>query len=248
MTLIFYALRRELGGLRKRIAGRFALSDGLRGFRGRIGGEEVVLVATGIGIERARETARHALQTLPPPRLVISTGVAGGLIPELKAGDLVIADRLLLETEGGAFEEVAHIASDTLPLVRAAMRRAGLAPVEGPMVTVRRVLTAIADKRDAYRRYRATAADMESAAIALEVAGAGLSFVCVRAIIDEVDDELPGADLPDESGHVSPFKAAAFFLKNPSVLTQVPAIMKKMNHATVAIAAAIEALCADPGD
>jgi adenosylhomocysteine nucleosidase len=245
MILIFYALRRELGALRKRIADRSALAEGLRGVRGRIGAEDVVLVATGIGLERGRQTARHALQMLPHPRLVISTGVAGGLVPELKAGDLVIADRLLLESgSGAAFDEVARIAPDSLQLVRAAMRRAGLTPAEGAIVSVNRVLGGAGDKSEAYQRSGAAAADMESAAIAVEVAAASLPFVCVRAVIDEVGDELPGADLPDESGHISPFKAAAFFLKNPAVLTQVPAIMKKMNRATAAIAAAIEALCA----
>jgi adenosylhomocysteine nucleosidase len=245
MTLIFYALRRELGGLRKRIAERSPLNEGLRGLRGRIAGEDVVLVATGIGIERGRQAARRALQILPRPSLVISTGVAGGLLPELKAGDLVIADRLLMEsTNDGPFNEVARIAPDILRSVTGALARAGFTPAHGPMVTVRRVLAAADDKRDVYHRCGAAAADMESAAIALEAAADALPFVCVRAVIDELDDELPGADLPDEWGHVSPVKAAGFFLRNPAALMQVPAIMKKMNRATAAIAAAIEALCA----
>jgi adenosylhomocysteine nucleosidase len=244
VTLIFYALRRELGVLRKRIADRSPLHEGLHGLRGRIAGEDVVLVATGIGIERGRQTARRALQILPRPRLVISTGVAGGLAPELKAGDLVIADRLLMESAGGgSFHEVARIAPDTLRSVHEALARAGLSPGQGPMVTVHRVLAAAADKRNVYQRCGAAAAEMESAAIAVEAAAHALPFVCVRAVIDELDDDLPGADLPDESGHVSPVKAAGFFLRNPAALMRVPAIMKKMNRATAAIAAAIEALC-----
>jgi len=50
VILIFYALRRELSGLRKRIAQRAPLGPGLRGFKGRIGTEEIFLVATGIDI------------------------------------------------------------------------------------------------------------------------------------------------------------------------------------------------------
>jgi adenosylhomocysteine nucleosidase len=245
VTLIFYALRRELGGLRKRIVDRSALNERLHGLRGRIAGEDVVLVATGIGIDRGRQAARRALQTLPSPRLVISTGVAGGLLPELKTGDLVIADALLMESSsGGPADEIARIAPETLRSALGALARAGLTYAQGPIITVHRVLAAPADKRDIYQRYGAAAADMESAAIAVEAATKALPFVCIRAVIDEIGDELPGADLPDESGHVSPLRAAGFFLRNPAALMQVPAIMKKMNRAAAAIATAIEALCA----
>jgi nucleoside phosphorylase len=257
MVLVFYALRRELGGVRKRIGNRCALDQGLRGFRGRLGGEDIFLVATGIGTAPARDAARRALQTLLRPRLVISTGVAGGLSPDLRAGDLVIADRLLLESGDdsrsaslragsfsfGIFNEVARTAPDTVESVRIALRRAGLAAAVGPMLTARRVLSSAAAKHEAYARSGAIAVDMESAVIAAEVAVAGFPFVCLRAVIDEAHHEIPGADLADESGHVAPLSAAAFFLKNPSSLARVPAILKNLRRATTAIGSALEALC-----
>ena len=55
MILVFYALRRELSGLRKRIAQRAPLAPGLRGFKGRIGAEEIFLMATGIGVVHAHK-------------------------------------------------------------------------------------------------------------------------------------------------------------------------------------------------
>jgi adenosylhomocysteine nucleosidase len=248
MILIFYALRRELAHVRKRIGDRVALSGGLRGFRGRLGGEEVALVATGIGVGQAREAARRALQMLPQARLVISTGVAGGLTPELRAGDLVIADPLLLESEGeGAFEEVARVAPDTMRFVQGAFGRRGLTASCGPMLTMLRLVPTVAGKHAAYARSGAIAADMESAAIAVEMASCGVPFVCVRAIIDEAADEIPGAELVDDSGEVAPLKAAAYFLANPAALMRVPAILKKMSRATASIASALEALCPAPG-
>jgi adenosylhomocysteine nucleosidase len=245
MILVFYALRREVGDLRKRIADRSALAEGLRGFKGRIGGEDIALIATGIGVEQARRAARLALQMIPQPRMVISTGVAGGLAPELQAGDLVIADRMLLESSGdGVVTEVTRIAPEMMRFARAALRRAGLNAASGALLTARRVMASAAAKHDAYLRSSATAVDMESAAIAEELASACWPFVCVRAVIDGVDDEVPGADLPDEFGHVAPLKAVAYFVKNPSALAQVPATLKNFRRATVAIAAAMEALCA----
>jgi adenosylhomocysteine nucleosidase len=248
MILIFYALRRELGHVRRRIENRSALGNGLRGFRGRIGGEDVTMVATGIGIAQARATARHALQVLPQPRMVISTGVAGGLAPELRAGDLVLANRFLMESsDDGGFESVT-VTAEAVQSAHDALHRAGLTAAAGPMLTARRLLSSAAGKRGAHARSGALAVDMESAAIALEMARCTPPFVCVRAIIDAASDELPAAELAEESGEVSMLKAAAYFLKNPSALTQVPAIMKNMGRATAAIASALQALCSRVGE
>ncbi len=243
MILVFYALRRELGALRKRIGERCALGEGLRGLRGKLNGEELAMVATGIGIAQARDAARRALQTLPPPRLVISTGVAGALDPGLAAGDLVIADRLLIESESGGYEEAARTALVTLEMARGVLGRKGITAAAGTMLTARRVLASAAAKRQAYERCRAIAVDMESAAIAIEMAQCGAPFICIRAVVDEAGDEIPGAELAGESGKVSPLRAAAYFVRNPAALARVPAILKNLGRAAASIAAALSALC-----
>jgi adenosylhomocysteine nucleosidase len=244
VILIFYALRRELSGLRKRISQRAPLGPGLRGFKGRIGTEEIYLVATGIGIAQARESARRALQTLPPPRMVISTGVAGALAPNLRAGDLVIADRLLMEQNpDSSFEEVARLSPAIERSLHDVLGRAGLAVSTGALLTAGWLLAGAEAKRAAFGRTGAIAVDMESAALAVEVAGAGLPFVCVRAVMDEATDEIPGAELPDATGHIAPLKAAAYFIRNPGALAAVPATLRKLGRATASIALAMEALC-----
>jgi adenosylhomocysteine nucleosidase len=248
MILVFYALRREVGGMRRRIAGRSSLSNGLRGFKGRLGAEEIIAVATGIGVGRAHAAARQALHTFSRPRMVISTGVAGALVPALKAGELVIADRMLLveEQDGGvqdaSFNEVVRISADTLQIAQAALQRAGMAFATGALLTMHRVMTGAAARNAAHARSGALAVDMESAVIAMEAESAGAPFVCVRAIMDEFDDEIPGAELPDESGRVAPLKAAAYFLKNPASLALIPGVLKKLNRATGSIAAAVAAI------
>ena len=217
-----------------------------------MGDEDLALVATGIGIGAAREAVRHALQMLPPPRLVISTGVAGGLRPELNAGDLIIAERLLLEAEDGSASAIPvepaapslAAARDCVLSAQDALHRAGLPVAVGPLLTARRVLASAAAKREASQRTGAIAVDMESAVIAQEVAAAGYPFVCVRAVIDEAHHEIPGADLTDQTGRVAPLAAASYFIRNPMALAQVPALLKKLRRATISIAAALEALCA----
>ncbi len=244
MILIFYAFRRELSGFRKRITERAPLREGLRGFKGRIGNEELFLVATGIGIAPARESARRALQTLGRPRLVISTGVAGALAADLRAGDIVVADRVLLEeSPDSSFVEVTRLAPGIERSVRDTLGRTGLTVATGALLTAGWLLAGVEAKRAAFGRTGAIAVDMESAVIAAEIAGAGIPFVCVRAVMDEAGDEIPGAELPDASGHVAPLKAAAYFIKNPAALAGVPATLRKLSRATTAIASALEALC-----
>ncbi len=243
MILVFYALRHELGAIRKRVARRAALSDGLAGFTGSLGGERIAFVATGVGMARAQESARRALRAFAHPRLVISTGVAGGLAPQLKAGDLVIAQRLLIES-GGGYDEAGRIAPATLELVRQALERRHLNAAVGTTLSVPRVLSTAAAKRGAYVRSGALAVDMESAAIALAAAACGAPFVCLRAIIDEAADDLPASELAGESGHVSKLKAAAFLLKHPRVLARMPSVVKNLRLATASIGSALEALCA----
>jgi adenosylhomocysteine nucleosidase len=248
MILVFYALRRELGAVRKRIRNRRALDQGLRGFSGRLGGEDIFLVATGIGIAQAREAARRALQTQPHPRLVISTGLAGGLSPELRAGDLVIADRLLLEeSPDSSLREVGRLSPGIETAVRNALGRTGLTVSTGPLLTAGWLLAGVEAKRAAFERSGAIAVDMESAVLAMEVAAAGLPFVCVRAVMDEAEDEIPGAELPDATGHVAPLKAVAYFIRNPAALTGVPATLRKLARAAASIASALEALCTADG-
>ena len=93
MILIFYAFAREAAVFKRRLTGRAALGvEGLRGFRGRLGSAEIVGVATGLGIRRAADTARRALQSFAAADLVIATGLAGALSEELRPGDLVLAD------------------------------------------------------------------------------------------------------------------------------------------------------------
>ena len=71
----------------------------MRGFRGRLGAAEIIGIATGLGIPRAADTARRAMQSFASANLVIAAGLAGALSANLRPGDLVLADRLILDAE-----------------------------------------------------------------------------------------------------------------------------------------------------
>src|SRR5271166_3678296 len=68
--------------------------DGASIWRGRSGTTEITAGITGIGPGRGREVTRRLLGT-DPVDLVIMIGVAGGLDPALRIGDLVVPEAVL---------------------------------------------------------------------------------------------------------------------------------------------------------
>lgn len=244
MILIFYAFAREVGALKRRLQGRAALGiDGLRGFRGRLGATEIAAVATGLGIDRAADAARRALLSFASADLVIAAGLAGALDDRLQPGDLVLADRLILDAERDAPAAAAIAIPPTdLARFRTALEAHRLKFATGAILTAARILSDGAAKRDAQSRTGALAVDMESAAVAAEAYRRDLRFACVRAVLDTVDEEIVGAELAGADGEVRPLAAARFVLRNPKAMVGLARMMRSLNRATVALARALEAL------
>jgi adenosylhomocysteine nucleosidase len=248
VILIFYAFAREVGAFKRRLADRAALEiDGLRGFRGRLGSAEIVGVATGLGIRRAADTARRALPSFASADLVIATGLAGALSEELQPGDLVLADRLVLDDERpGLAPTTIAIPPVDLARFKAALEAHPLKFATGAILTAARILKNGAAKRDARANTGALAVDMESAAIAAETHRCGMRFVCVRAVLDTVDEEIVGAELAGPDGEVRLLAAAGFVLRNPAAVIALAHMARSLNRATAALANALEALSLPP--
>jgi len=248
VILIFYAFAREAGAFKRRLASRTALGiDGLRGFRGRLGATEIIGVATGLGIGRAADTARRAMQSLASADLVIAAGLAGALSEELQPGDLVLADHLILDGERAELAPVTiAIPSADLARFKAALEAHRLRFATGTILTAAQILKDGAAKRHAQAKTGALAVDMESAAIAAEAHRSGLRFACVRAVLDTADEEIVGAELAGTDGEVRPLAVAGFVLRNPAAVVGLARMMRSLNRATVALAAALEAL-SQPG-
>jgi adenosylhomocysteine nucleosidase len=105
MTIgILCAIPQELVHLRDALAGERAETvAGLRFDRGRLDGHEVVLVGAGIGKVNTALTATLLADRFAC-RMIVISGVAGGLDPALDIGDVVIADRTL-QHDAGVIEE-----------------------------------------------------------------------------------------------------------------------------------------------
>jgi len=130
---------------------------------------------------------RQLLATLDSTafRGVISFGVAGGLDPSLKSGDVVVATEVL----SGDTRFLAGLALNEEIIARAALRRRRV--VRGYLAGVERVIEATACKAALHSETGAAAVDMESHIAAAYAAEAGLPFAALRVIADPATRALP---------------------------------------------------------
>ncbi len=116
-----------------------------------------------------------------------SVGLAGGLDPALRAGDVVLphrvmsAGRALLATSAPWRERMAQALGS------------GRRLAAGSLLTSDQPLATVAAKSAAHRQSGAVAVDLESYAVAEIAERHGLPFVAIRVIVDTAADALPKA-------------------------------------------------------
>jgi adenosylhomocysteine nucleosidase len=155
---------------------------------------------------------------------LVSFGIAGALHPELRTGDVVVAQTVVDETGASApthSEWVRALLLQTPPVTPALSRgpserqtRADeWIPAQGrddergrikvgAILGLDHLLSSSQDKAAAFARSEAWAIDMESHHVARAAAAHNLPFVAIRAISDRSDETLPAclADFVDGEG------------------------------------------------
>jgi 4-hydroxy-3-methylbut-2-enyl diphosphate reductase len=153
----------------------------LRSERIALTGVDATLERCGMGARRVRSWLPR-LDRLAPEALVVA-GLAGGIDPALRAGDVVVASEV--RDASGVVRLPA-----AAPLV-AELRRHGLRVHHGPIVTSDRLVVARAE-RTALAMNGVLAVDMESAPIvrALAARPVPVPTAVVRVVVDTVDTPL----------------------------------------------------------
>jgi adenosylhomocysteine nucleosidase len=189
-----------------------------------------LIVSTGGDAERARQASSALIHQ--GAKGLLSFGLAGGLGPEARPGDLLLPETVVLP--GGA-----HVATDPAWRARleARLLHSGTAVHRGLVAGSDRLLTSADDKRRLYEATGAIAADMESHAIAEAARQAGLPFIVIRAVADPAGRTLPDAAgralSPD--GRVRPLAVARSLLDRPDDLPGLLALWRQSAraHATL---------------
>lgn len=145
------------------------------------------LACSGPGGERAAAAAERLVARGATG--LLSFGLCAGLDPELRPGALVLAERVIAETETYRVD----------PGWRAGLAEAldpdGLAVEGGTLLGADRPIAKAEEKRALFADTAARAVDMESHGVARVAAAAGLPFVTLRAVADPAERNLPRAAL-----------------------------------------------------
>lgn len=152
--------------------------DSKQVFQSRIAGSDVKVVLTGVGAQNAIRSVQAAVDELPD--VCITSGLAGGLKPERRPGDVLVARAARSEAPGEAFN------SDE-SLFNAAVE-CGAKPVNQFICAESVVRTAKDKSRLAAS---ADAVDMESFAIMKEMSKLGVRCVAVRSVADSAEMDVP---------------------------------------------------------
>jgi len=239
MTIaIVAAMPEELAPLRARLSGPVrqqptSLSSVILE-RGRLGGHEVAVAATGDGARNARQGVA-ALLGAAGARALIVIGVSGALSPELATADLVIASRVIDE-EGRVRE------ADVEGVAAAARATGGRAAV---VVSARRIADSVDEKRRLAQQAGGGLAvvDLESASYVAAAAEAGIPWIVLRAVSDTAGEALPpllNRSL-DAGGAVSRGRVLRGLLGDPGALPVLLTLRKRVAECALVLAGAADA-------
>jgi len=182
-------------------------------------GKELVIAYSKIGKVFSSLTASTLLEKFGCTKLLFS-GVAGAINPELKIGDLIIADKLCQHDldisifghdfgfvpEGAKFVET----DATLREVAKEVAKAnGLTLIEGTIATGDQFVASNERKEFIAKNFQADALEMEGASVAVVCDALNVPFFVLRAISDTANDD---AEMDFDAFMVSSAKISANFI------------------------------------
>lgn len=218
ITAILGALEKEITLLEGQLtAQRQQRIEGIRFVNGNLNGRSVVIAWTGVGKVNAAMTTTLLLEHFRPSE-VIFTGIAGGVNPQLQAGDIVIARKTAQHDLGvmwpdgfinkgvknplDGWENPVFFPADErlLKLARAAAEQVELQTIEtntGPRTP--RIVTGIIVSGDVFvaspdkcielrNKLEADAVEMEGAAVAQICYQRQIGYIVIRSISDMADE------------------------------------------------------------
>ena len=193
---IIGAMEKETAALRERMKdAKDSYAAGIRCTEGTLDGRRVILSRCGIGKVHAAMCAFGMISRFRPDA-VLNIGVAGGLLPGLAIGDIVVAENAVQHDAdtsplGDPVGYVSGLPDVYIPadkalsslIVRAA-EQAGLPFVRANITTGDQFIADLEKKKWLAAHFRAGACDMEGGAVAQVCLEYGTPYAAFRAISD----------------------------------------------------------------
>ncbi len=169
-------------------SGAAARLGGIKAIHCQTAGHDFVLVQSGMGFDNAAKAAETVIRETPPD-LIISAGFCGGITPEVRIGDVVVAHTIVITNESGVEEVPVEFSGIGQALVTNLTEK-GKRAVEGTFVSTRAIMPKAHLAGLLADRYRNPVVEMESGAIALAAAEHSIPLLAIRAVSDAADEEL----------------------------------------------------------
>jgi adenosylhomocysteine nucleosidase len=208
-----------------------------------LNGKAVVLVANGPGPKLAGEAVEIAKGHEELSGLV-STGFCGALDPALKALDIFVANQILSQPNS-KLPIAVHVGQAILPAagIPAGLDHAGSKAggrqecLPHKLLSLDRVVSTVAEKRELYATSGACAIEMEAAGVAEKAKEYDLPFYCIRVVTDTAAESFPldFNRMRDASGRFSRTKIIAAALRRPRVFPKLIELNKRCKLASEAL-------------
>jgi adenosylhomocysteine nucleosidase len=173
-------------------------------------GVDLFAVRSGRGLENALSAARWLVRE--GVTALACLGVAGGLRPGLRPGEVVLGEKFVEEEETGKDFGPWVANGPGTELAYTTLLAHGIKARRGTLVSTKEAVLSARQKSSLFRESQGLAVDMESAAVARVAAESNLPFLALRAVCDPQERTLDRdlADCLDQMGRIR----VCVFLKN----------------------------------
>ncbi len=192
---------------------------------GRLGNVRVAFAQAGMGAGPARR-ATQALLDAHSPQWVVSAGFSGGLLPEMKVGNIAVA-REIVDQHGGRL---------SVDLQMEPNAAAGL--FVGRLLMVDGIVRTVDERQRLAAAHAAIACDMESFSVAAVCQETHTRFLAVRVISDDATVDLPPEILTivGGTGSVRLGAAVGAVWKRPASVKELWNLREQAHHAAERLA------------
>ena len=218
--------------------------DGLPCYRFSLAGRTCCLIESGMGPRRAA-IATRALLEATSPRFLLNFGFGGAVRNGPDIGDVVVAQRLLLQNAGLLTEETGvdtELTEKILSLLTSPDDRRRFPVFGGSFITTDGIVakTEVTDRLPAGLPHPIL--EMETSAVAGVAIKAGTPFAALRAISDVASEELGFAitDFTDTDLNLRLHRILLTVVKRPWIVPQLFRLAKDTKRAGENLAIAVE--------
>jgi len=204
-----------------------------------------IVCQTGIGSCAATATA--AVLDRYSPKAAVSVGIAGGISPELRAGYVLLCDRVCISEHGNDGMECESVESDTALLAAAAraLDGLGLEVSTGSSLTVPEVISTPEHKQTLRKASSHDIVEMESYWIGKAASERDIPSLAVRVVSDQADDTLVLlGEIIRPGGTLDYDRLAEYVREHPEHMDSLGRNAERWRVSSAAMACVAEALIA----